>query len=260
SNHAPPHLPARARARRSAIGWAHSVRSFDEPSSRLLFPGFTRARDFISSVENVMEQSAEQGGDHCDGTERFKYASPDRHRPRNARVFGQPIKFRLIAQSEHIDHPRSTAPRRVRDGRFFEATLFQLLNTTAGDLYQILLRAELQTSGRTCFDARRLQAIRQSVRTQCAFVDLLRFRVQPRDVKGASGAAVFAADAMLLLKVDDPVGILHDRARRRARSQTARILAMHALILCHQPVETLRPVRTPLDVFIETDQVPKISR
>src|SRR5262245_46156111 len=147
-----------------------------------------------------MEQSAEQGGDHCDGTERFKYASPDRHRPRNARVFGQPIKFRLIAQSEHIDHTRSTDSRRVIAGRFFEATLSPVLNTTARDRYQILLRADFQTPGPTCFDARRLQAIRQSVRTQCAFVDLLRFRVPPRDVKGASGDAVYSAPVRSSLK------------------------------------------------------------
>ena len=56
------------------------------------------------------------------------------------------------------------------------------------------------------------------------------------------------------LKVDDAVGILHDRAVRRTRLQASGIGAVHALILAHQPLD--RPVFAL--VLVELDQIPEV--
>jgi len=52
--------------------------------------------------------------------------------------------------------------------------------------------------------------------------------------KRAAGEAVAAADAVILLEVDDAVGVLDDGAVRRAGDEAARLLAVHALVLAHQ--------------------------
>ena len=58
-----------------------------------------------------------------------------------------------------------------------------------------------------------------------------------RNVERASFDAIAAADAVLADEVDDAVGVLHDRTRRRAGLKAARILAMHAAVLADQPFE-----------------------
>ena len=60
-----------------------------------------------------------------------------------------------------------------------------------------------------------------------------------RDVERAAGLAVAAADAVLLLEVDDAVRVLHDRAGRRARPQAARVGAVHAAVLHDEPLQAL---------------------
>src|SRR5262249_27463149 len=65
-----------------------------------------------------------------------------------------------------------------------------------------------------------------------------------------------AADAVVLLEIDDAVLILHDRVLGRTRSQAPWIGAMHALILAHEPGQ--RAVFAL--VLHELDQVPIIPR
>jgi hypothetical protein len=104
------------------------------------------------------------------------------------------------------------------------------------------------------FHARRFQPFRNAVGTQGAFVDLLRAWIEFRNIEWASRNAVAATDAIRLLEIDNTVVVLHNRAVRRTRRQTARIGAMHAAILAHQPHE--RPVVAL--VFVEFDQVPVV--
>ena len=59
---------------------------------------------------------------------------------------------------------------------------------------------------------------------------------------------------MFLLKIDDTVGELHDGGIRRARFQTARLLAMHAAVFAHQPHQIVVGV----NVLGEFDEVPII--
>ncbi len=61
--------------------------------------------------------------------------------------------------------------------------------------------------------------------------------IELRNIEGAAGDAILAADAVFLLEIDDAVAVLHDGAVGRARAQAAGIGAVHALILAHQPAE-----------------------
>jgi hypothetical protein len=61
---------------------------------------------------------------------------------------------------------------------------------------------------------------------------------------------------MVLLEVDDAVGVLHDGAIGGTGDQAARLFAMHALILAHQQHEV---AAFGLDL-VELDQIPVIPR
>src|SRR5262249_9716519 len=94
-----------------------------------------------------------------------------------------------------------------------------------------LLAAEGDRTGRAGLHASRLLAHRDAVRTQRALVGLVILLGNARDVERAAGDAVAAADAVLFLEIDDAVGVLDDRARRRAGLQATRIAAVHAAFL-----------------------------
>src|SRR6185312_13526055 len=108
--------------------------------------------------------------------------------------------------------------------------LAQLLRAGVGERPHVGLRSESQAAGRARLDAGGLEALPHAVRTQRALVDLLRGAVELRDVERAARDAVLAADAVLLLEVDDPVRVLNDRAVGGTRAQTPRIFAVHALV------------------------------
>src|SRR5438477_7539668 len=113
----------------------------------------------------------------------------------------------------------------------------QLLRARFGNLLHFILRAEMQTPGRAGLDTGRFKALPHAVGAERAFVNLLGGRIELRNVEGAARNAILAADAILLIEIHDAVGVLHNRAISRARAQTPRISAMHALIFAHQPLE-----------------------
>src|SRR2546428_2369186 len=118
------------------------------------------------------------------------------------------------------------------------------------------LRAELEAAGRTRFDARRFEALSDAVRAQRAFVDLLRRAVELRNIERTTGDAVLAADAVLLIEIDDPVGVLHDGPVGRTCAQAPGIFAVHALVLAHQPLQ-----RAVLPLMrVELDAIPVVPR
>ena len=80
--------------------------------------------------------------------------------------------------------------------------------------------------------------------------------VELRDVERAARDAVLTADAVLLVEVDDAVRVLDDGAVGRARAEAARVLAVHALVLAHEPHQ--RAVVAL--VLVELDQVPVVPR
>ena len=101
----------------------------------------------------------------------------------------------------------------------------------------VRLRAEHDRAGRTGLHAGRLFADRDAVGAERAFVGFVVDLADARNVERAALDAIAAADAVLADEVDDAVGVLHDRAGRRAGLEAARILAMHAAILADQPFE-----------------------
>ena len=82
-------------------------------------------------------------------------------------------------------------------------------------------------------------------------VNFFRFGIELRNIKRATGDAVLAADAMVLMKIDDAIGVLHDGSVGGAGAQAAWIGAMQAAVFAHQPTES----SVVGDVLIEADQV-----
>src|SRR5207244_1019219 len=113
--------------------------------------------------------------------------------------------------------------------------LAKLLGALAGKVQHVILAAEVQTARRAGLDARGLQPFANAIRAKSALENAMRLRVHFRNVKGAPGDAVAAADAIGLLEINDAVGVLHDGTVRGTRRQASGLRAMHALVLAHQP-------------------------
>ena len=69
---------------------------------------------------------------------------------------------------------------------------------------------------------------------------LLRLRIELRDVERAAGDAIPAANAVVLLEIDDAVGVLDDGAVGGAGAPGTRVGAVHALVFAHQPQRACR--------------------
>src|SRR5581483_9885991 len=95
----------------------------------------------------------------------------------------------------------------------------------------------MQATGRASFNAGGLQSLANAVGTKRALIDFFRGGIEFRHVEGTAGGAELATDAVLLLEIDDAIFVLNDGAIGGARGQTARIGAVHALVLAHQPLE-----------------------
>ena len=199
------------------------------------------------------------------------HAGPDRHRADAAEVLHPPgeadvaLHLRVRRQAVVVEHlpawddvhhvqPADTA--RVVEHRLLEPASLQLGDLRLAVRGHLLLRAEADRARRASLDAGRLHAVGDAVRAHRALVDLLRARVEAGDVERAAGDAVLAADALRLVEVDDPVLVLHDRARSGAGEQAAGLVAVHAAVLADQPGEV-----TVVEVDLgEAHQVPRVGR
>src|ERR1700680_4167693 len=121
-------------------------------------------------------------------------------------------------------------------------------------LLHILLGAEDDGAGRAGLHAGRLEADGNPVGAQRAFVRLVVLFRDARHVERTPRHAIAAADAILFLEIDDAVGVLNDRARRRTGLETAGVLATHAAVLADQPLE----VALGILVLGETHQSPRV--
>ncbi len=137
---------------------------------------------------------------------------------------------------EHVHDVRATDTTRVVNPRILEAALLELARALVGIGHHVRLLAEGDGARGTGLHAGGLQAHTDPVRTQRALVGLVVLLRDPGDIEGTPGDAVAAADAVVLLEVDDAVGILHDGAGRRAGLEAARIGAVHAAVLADQPL------------------------
>ena len=169
------------------------------------------------------------------------------------RIFRQAsVKFRMFNVVEDIHNVRAAdAGRIVKSGIGMSCMFAKLRRALLAKLLHIVFRSEVQTSRRTRFDASRFKPGADPVRTQSALMNLLRFRIKLRNIERAAGHAVLAADAIVLVKVDDAICILHDGAVSRTGAKTSRVGTMQAAILAHQPTESA----VVGNMLIEADQV-----
>src|SRR5579885_1989868 len=181
---------------------------------------------------------------------------PDGVAPRDGGIAGQAaVALRIGRIVQHVDHVCAADRLRVVHARLvIPEVLAQLLGALFGDEFHVVFRAELQAACWAGLDAGRLQALPHAVGTERALVDLLGRFVEARNVERAAGDAELAADAVLLLEVDDAVGVLHDGSVGGAGMQAAGVGAVHALVLAHQPLDG---AVFPL-VLVKFDEVPEI--
>ena len=138
---------------------------------------------------------------------------------------------------QHIHHMRAADAGRVIEASIGEAARLELVDALAGPRGHVRLRAEHDGPGRARFDAGRLETDGDAVRAERALVGLVIDRIDAGDIERTTLHAIAAADAVLADEVDDAVGVLDDRAGRRASLEAARILAMHAAVLADQPLQ-----------------------
>ncbi len=158
---------------------------------------------------------------------------------------------------QDINDPGSTDTGGIVHARVFKIeVLAKLLCAIFGENLHVVLGSEVQTAGWTGLYARRFESDGDTVRTESALEHLLCGWIEFRNIKRASTNAVAAADAILLLKIDDAIGVLHDGTVSGAGRETTRIGAVHALIFAHQQ----RDAAVFALVLVELDQVPEIPR
>ena len=144
--------------------------------------------------------------------------------------------------------------RIVHPGLLEAEVLAKLFRPLFGNELHVVFGTELQTTGRTRLNTCGLQSLPHAIGAQRAFVHLFRSAVELGNVEGTTGNAKLAANAVLLLEIDDAIGVLDDGAVRRTRTQASGIGTVHALIFAHQPLNRAIAVL----VFVEFDQIPKI--
>src|ERR1700734_1749810 len=132
---------------------------------------------------------------------------------------------------QHVHHMGAAYTRRIVEARVLEAARLEIDDALARPIRHVRLRAEHDRAGRTGLHAGRLFANRDAIGAERAFVGFVVDLADTGNVERAALDAIPAADAVLADEVDDAVGVLHDRAGRRAGLEAARILAVHAAIL-----------------------------
>src|SRR4051812_1824107 len=96
----------------------------------------------------------------------------------------------------------------VRPGK--QRVVAQLRGARFGKRLHLVLGSEMQASGRAGFDAGRLKPCADAIRAERTFVHLLRHRIEAGNIERTSRNTILAADAVLLLKIDDAVGVLNN--------------------------------------------------
>src|SRR5918999_1040669 len=172
------------------------------------------------------------------------------------RFLRKPVILEHLPTRYHVHHVDALDPFGVVQERVVEASLLELADLLLTVEDHVLLGPEADRSGRTRLDTRRLQSVANAVDAHRALVDLLRLRVEARNVEGTPADAVLAADALLLIEVDDAVLVLDDRSGRGAREQAARILAVEARVFSDQP----RDVVVVQLHLVEAHEIPRRGR
>src|SRR5438876_6681022 len=203
-----------------------------------------------------MKRNPHEAAQHGEITQPSEWCLPQPHCPRNGRVGWQTaVRLRIGRIMQNVDHPGASHARRIVNARILEAVvLAKLTGPLLGEILHVVLGAKMQASRGARLDAGGFETLAHAVRAQSTLVDLLGSGIEFRNVEGTSGDAVSAADAAVLLEINDAVRVLHDGAVGGTGREASRVGAMHALILTHQPHH--RSVF--LGLLVELDQVPEI--
>jgi hypothetical protein len=106
--------------------------------------------------------------------------------------------------------------------------LAQLFGALLRQILHVVLSNRNAGSPSAGLDTSRLQALAHSVGAQCALDNALGLLVQFRNIEWAARNAVAAANALILLKIHDAVGVLDDRAVcGHAARQPGSVQCMH---------------------------------
>src|SRR5579883_274121 len=207
--------------------WRRSLRA----SFLLFWLFFHRFR----AEADVVRRQPDQTRGHRQIAQPLERLLPQPHTQRNLRILGKAaVALRMLDIVQHINHVRAAHAGRIIHARVVVRRILpDLLRALAGQILHVILTAEMQTPCRARLDAGGLQPRADAIRAQSTLVHLFRRAVELRYIEGAASDAVLASNAVLLLKIDDAVRILHDRAVGRTRQQTSGIGAVHALILAH---------------------------
>jgi len=185
-----------------------------------------------------VEEAGESGEGDAGQRQRLQNPLPRIDQRADARLVRQTgIERRPVGMVQNVHHMRAADARRIVEPGIDKAARRQVDDALACPGRHVRLRSEHDRPGGACLDAGRLEPDADAIRTQGAFVRLMVHRTDPRDVERTACNAIAAADAVLADEVDDAVGVLHDRPRRRAGFQAARVLAVHAAVLADQPLE-----------------------
>ena len=147
------------------------------------------------------------------------------HRERHCRIARQAVQLGTVAVGEHRDHRRAADAGRIVDGRVREPVGLAAARRACWRCRAS--RPSSRTAGSWSDTPSRRRAAgrrRRGPRTACTCRRASVLRVNLRHVERAAGDAVAAADALVLLEVDDAVRRTGRwrRARGRRRDSPAR--------------------------------------
>src|SRR5205807_10578293 len=144
---------------------------------------------------------------------------------RNTGVFRKAaISLRMIDIVQNIHHVSAPNARRIiHTGVLVAGMRAQLFCAFLCKPLHVLLTAEMETAGRTSFDAGGFQTRAHSIRAQCALVNFLSFGIELGNVERAASHGILAANAVLLLEIDDAIAVLDNRTVGRTRAEAARL-------------------------------------
>src|ERR1700677_4828659 len=149
--------------------------------------------------------------------QRLQEALPDLDKYADPGIVGQTgVERRPVGVMQHVHHMRAADARRIVKARILESARLQIDHALARPMRHVRLRTEHDRAGRTGLHASRLFANGDPVGAERALVARVVALADARDVEGATLDAIAAADAILADEIDDAIGVLHDRAGRRA--------------------------------------------
>ncbi|CNV32414.1 Uncharacterised protein [Salmonella enterica subsp. enterica serovar Bovismorbificans] len=97
--------------------------------------------------------------------------------------------------------------------------------------------AEVNSPGRTSFDAGRFLAHADAIDAERTFINAVVLFVEARNIKRTPGDTVTTADTVFRLKINNPVRVLDDSPGRRTGFKTAWIFTVHTTIFTNQPLQ-----------------------